>query len=188
VRTNHGFEALGVDFAIDRAPVRPPPIDPVELASKHPRPRAATWSRLRPFERDGIIVGAYYRHGRLIVISSRVIADYPTGRGMGLQDHVSVSVFGIERRANAREAGLTCLAFGMSDAEEDNHEPGRARHFWRPVDPAHRVACECKTDEEQIVEPDGHVWSNPVDGPCRGCSFELMSGRPCPIHKPGARR
>jgi hypothetical protein len=73
-------------------------------------------------------------------------------------------------------------AFRMLDAEEDNHIPGRARHVWRPLDPAERVDCECKTTEVTVVEPDGHRWSNRRDGPCRGCEGASITGIPCPLH------
>jgi hypothetical protein len=58
-----------------------------------------------------------------------------------------------------------------------------ARHFWLPCDPAHRVDCQCKTDEKNIVEPDGYTWTTPVDdSQCRGCEFQGMTGKICPIH------
>lgn len=28
----------------------------------------------------------------------------------------------------------------------------------------------------------GYTWTTPHEGGCRGCEFEAMSGRPCPIH------
>lgn len=52
--------------------------------------------------------------------------------------------------------------FDMVGAEEDNHENGRARHFWRMCErePGEVVGeCECKETEEIVVEPDGHTWS-----------------------------
>ncbi len=71
----------------------------------------------------------------------------------------------------------------MVGAEEDNHHPGNARHFWRPLDPSHRVDCECKEDEVLVTDADGYRWTNPQDGePCRGCDFESLTGKPCPLH------
>ncbi|MDQ3276599.1 MAG: hypothetical protein M3Q39_16610 [Actinomycetota bacterium] len=52
-----------------------------------------------------------------------------------------------------------------------------------PVDPDRRVDCECKLDEQTIVEADGYQWTTPADGPCRGCEFELTIGKPCTIHR-----
>ncbi len=70
-------------------------------------------------------------------------------------------------------------------AEEDNHEPGNARHFFVPVDKAKRGICECKTTEEVHVEPNGHTWTNPrpeTGEACRGCETAHITGNACPIH------
>lgn len=116
------------------------------------------------------------------VISSLIKAELPDRSGIGLQWLVSVS-----RAAGRRPAPVdlrrALRAFGMQDAEEDNHHPGNARHFFLVVDPAHRVTCECKVDEETVVEPDGYRWQNSREpGACRGCELTAITGRPCPIH------
>lgn len=67
-------------------------------------------------------------------------------------------------------------------SEVDNHHPGVAVHLWLPVDPAHRVTCECKDDEQTITEPDGYTWTTPVGGPCRGCELQQLLGHPCTVH------
>ncbi|MBX3203214.1 MAG: hypothetical protein KF894_34135 [Labilithrix sp.] len=127
------------------------------------------------------------------VISSVQIADLPRSGTPGPQWHVSVTDRSTPhpRRASPKQIALACCAFDMLAAEEDNHHPGNARHFWLPVDPSERVDCECKTDETVVAEPDGYRWTNPADGPCRGCELEKTmraSGmeRPCPIHGAGA--
>jgi len=114
------------------------------------------------------------------VISSLLNAELPDGSGIGLQWHISIS----NRGERPKTVGTVLRAFGMSDAEEDNHHPGAARHFFLPLDPAHRVDCECKETEDTIVEPDGYRWTNPKPGtgPCRGCELEAAIGKPCPIH------
>ena len=86
---------------------------------------------------------------------------------------------GIEQRA--------LRAFRLEGTEEDNPHPGVARHFWLPVDPTRRVECQCKTDETIVQEPDAYTWTNPVEGPCRGCELASMLEslgitKPCPIH------
>lgn len=120
----------------------------------------------------------------VVVISALELAEYPSGGGTGPQWHISVS----ERGARPTPKGLkrALISFDLVGAEEDNHHPGIARHFWMPVDPARRVDCECKTDEATVVEPDGYTWTNPIDGPCRGCEYQRMHGTPCPLHPEGA--
>lgn len=122
--------------------------------------------------------------GPVTVLSSLQIADLPDGSGTGPQWHVSISAKG--NRPKPKQLRRALRAFDMESAEEDNHHPGVARHFWMPVDPAHRVDCECKTTETVVTDPDGYQWTNPTDGPCRGCSFERTSGKPCPIHSSDA--
>lgn len=89
-------------------------------------------------------------------------------------------------RPSAAQVALARCAFDLLVAEEDNHHPGAARHFWLPVDPTERVDCECKADEVQVTDADGYRWSNAVDR-CRGCDLERSMravgvSRPCPIH------
>jgi hypothetical protein len=96
---------------------------------------------------------------------------------------VSISNHG--KRAKQKQIRRALRAFGMVGAEQDNHHPGNVRSFWRPLDPERRVDCQCKVDEQIIVEPDGYTWTNPVDGDCRGCELEQLMGRPCPLHPNG---
>jgi len=114
------------------------------------------------------------------VISSLHDAQYPSGEGSGPQWHVSISQYG--RRPTRAALRATLRAFGMLGAEEDNHHPGMARHYWRPVDPAQRVTCECKATETVVVDGP-YRWTNPTDGACRGCEFQKLVGQPCPLHR-----
>lgn len=130
----------------------------------------------------------YFRRGvRLTVISTCVVAEYPTGKGSGPQILLSVSRSG--RRATDDDVAVALKAFDLTDGEEDNHHPGQVRNFWRPIDPEHRVACQCKSDEDIVVEPDGYTWTNPKTGACRGCEMVVLNaalGRPlgaCPFHE-----
>lgn len=126
-----------------------------------------------------------YVSGTLHAISSLIDAEMPDGRGdRGLQWLVSFTHK--KRRATNEQLRRGLRAFGMTSAEEDNHHPGHARAFFLVVDPARRVLCQCKADEQVIVEPDGYTWSNPrpeTGEPCRGCSLARLTGTPCPLHK-----
>ncbi len=117
------------------------------------------------------------------VISALELAELPTGSGIGPQWHVSVSQSGV--LPTQAQVDRALRSFRMVGAEEDNHHPGNARHFWMPVDPAARVDCECKATEV-TVETAGYRWTNPKDGDgdCRGCEIAALMRRPCPIHGP----
>ena len=123
----------------------------------------------------------------LRVLSELAYADLPDGAGVGPQWFVSVSYR--RKRAPEKLVQRALRAFRMVGAEEDNHHPGVARGFWLPVDPAHRVDCECKVSELTITEPDGYRWQNARDpGACRGCEYAELFGKPCPIHAPRSPR
>lgn len=104
-----------------------------------------------------------WRKLRLMVISAldeMTVADHPSG--VGLTWHVSVSNIDGAPVTDS-ELATVRRAFGMSDAEEDNHEPGRARHLFLIVDEQYRRECECKVDEQTFVEPSGHRWQSPPE-------------------------
>lgn len=149
---------------------------------QRPRGRGWAWIPVPPSAwAPGTLAASRWTDGRLSVISTLILAELPDGSGeVGPQWHVSVSRFG--KRPKPAELARAQRAFGIVGWEEDNHHPGNARHFFRPVDPARRVACECKTTETIHVEPDGYTWSNAKDEPCRGCEFWAQQGKPCPIH------
>ncbi len=132
-----------------------------------------------------IVTASGWQSGLVRVISALELAELPDRSGVGPQWHVSISRAG--KRPKPTDVRRALRAFGMVGAEEDNHHPGNARHFWLVVDPAHRVDCECKEDEITIVEPDGYKWTNPPDAAaCRGCEFEQTIGTPCPLHHEAA--
>jgi len=118
--------------------------------------------------------------GPLRVISTLVNADLPDGSGVGEQWHISLTRKA--RRPHPTDVRRALRAFDLAGAEEDNHHPGNARHFWRPVDPTKRVDCECKDTDAVVVEKDGYTFSTPAAGPCSGCQFEAATGKPCPLH------
>ena len=137
-----------------------------------------------------VALSVWYRN-QVMVVSALEIAEAPDRRGDAIpQWHISIA--GKNRRATQVETEQALVCFGMADAEEDNHHPGgQARHFWKTIDPARRVDCECKTDEKTIVEPDGYRSTTPVDGPCSGCELaakkrELGTEGVCPLHPEAA--
>lgn len=137
----------------------------------------------------GILSSSAWQSGPVRVVSSLNQAELPDGSGVGPQWQVSISRNG--KRPKPTDIRRALRAFGMVGAELDNHHPGNAQHYWMPLDPAHRVDCECKTDEVTVTDPDGYKWTTPhAEGECRGCEFQRMMGKPCPIHAaalPGAQ-
>lgn len=162
-------------------------VERVETGPREKRPRSGCWRQfVHPVvDRHPASVVSVWVNGDLRVISAIEDAEYQDGQGTGPQWHLSVSVNGLRRRARKHEVKQLLRDFGMEGAEEDNHHPGVARHFWVPLDPEHRVECQCKIDEETIVEPDRYAWTNPrhaTEAKCRGCEFFHLTGRRCPIH------
>lgn len=109
-------------------------------------PGAPGWVRVPgwrpPAEHKGFGGEAFVFQRTYLAISTHDIAEYPDGDGIGPQWHVSISWPNSGGRRVPDVVVRVLLAdFGMETAEEDNHEPGRARHFWLPIDPAHRRAC-----------------------------------------------
>lgn len=126
---------------------------------------------------------AAWQRGPISVISALEMAEYPDRDGTGPQWHISISRRGM--RPTPLDVSRALRAFDLIGAEEDNHHPGNARHFWLPVDPAHRVDCECKETEVTVIEPDGYQWQNDREK-CRGCELQRLIGRLCPLHMKGA--
>lgn len=143
------------------------------------RPRTREWSRAE-FIPVPCVSASAWRAGEIYVLSTLIHADLPRGGGQGLQWHMSISRSG--KRPKPHQVRRVLRAFGMEEAENDNHHPGVAQNYFMVVDPAGRVGCECKVEEETIVESDGFRWTNPREGECRGCEYQATYGRPCPIH------
>jgi len=117
----------------------------------------------RPSPRNGWmrrawVGGEAWQSQGLLVLSQ--IADVETNGVVHATWIVSVTSRGVTRRATDDEMKRVRAAFGMQDAEEDNHYPGRSRAMFLVVDPRYRVACECKVDETTVVEPDGYRWQD----------------------------
>jgi hypothetical protein len=144
------------------------------------------WERIPWRGAPPVVNSSHYsawQRGSCCVISSIELAELPSGKGDGWQWQISVS--NRRERPDEKQVRRALIAFDMVGAEEDNHHPGIARHFFMPVDPSERRDCQCKTTEATIVEPDGYVWTNPkpeTGEGCRGCEISVMTRRPCPIH------
>ncbi len=143
-------------------------------------PHGYGWLR-RKISMPNVVSASVWMYGKLIVISALEIAVYPDkAGGAGPQWHISVSRNGRRPKDSDTLKALRC--FRMMGSEEDNHHPGNARHFWLPCDPEHRVTCECKEEEKTVVDQDGYRWTTPKDGECRGCDFQRLIGKACPLH------
>lgn len=150
----------------------------MNLTAKRP---PAHWDRLPPDPR--VPQAERYTYAGLTVLSELGMkVEAPDGsKDMIPQWLVTVSKNG--RRVSDADVARVRRAFDMEEAEEDNHFPGVSRAFFLVVDPARRVACECKVGDVVVTEADGYQWSNdPKD--CQGCAYERSYGKPCPVHKP----
>lgn len=165
----------GLEYQIKLAqaapiPVRPQPVDVRDYAGNPvtgPKRPSANRSYER-FELAGMPKDGWtregWRRGRVRILSSLIVADY---RGAAVwQWLVSIScstkqpgVYGV--RADDETCQRVLADFDLVGAEEDNHEPGVGRKFFRNVDlaPGQVSLCECKEDEETVVEPDGYTWT-----------------------------
>lgn len=123
-------------------------------------------------EREGV---KGYKLGQLRVLSQLAMVTAPDGSGEQLLTYiVSVSQTG---RTCPTPKSMTKArkAFGMLEAEEDNHESGIARKLFMCVDPARRVDCECKSDETTIEREDGYKYQVEDGGvPCNAAAHELL--------------
>lgn len=138
-------------------------------------------------------------YGSMQVISTLAMMKLPRGDGTGLTWLVSASVERaatreetkrlpngtfvrrVKDRPSDRDMSRVRRAFGMEEAEEDNHEPGVARKLFLVVDQAGRASCECKEGDTVVVEPNGQTWSSDPEC-CGGCQMEPLTGKPCTVH------
>jgi hypothetical protein len=150
------------------------------------RPSSSRWRQMRAPIAYDCPTSLWQHPSGVRVISSLVQAELPGTDGVaGPTWHISIAR--PAARPGEKDVRLGLLAFGMVGAEEDNHHPGNARHYFMPVDPAYRGICECKASEVNVTEPSGYQWTNSHDPrDCRGCAIAPVTGRPCPLHA-GAR-
>jgi hypothetical protein len=144
------------------------------------KPIATKWTEIDRLDKNAMRGAVYERKG-IRVVSTLDYAKLPQSEDTGPQWHISVSNSG-RFRPTQDEVNRALRDFEMVGAEIDNHHPGVAQHFWMPVDPKHRVDCECKDDEIVVIEPDGYTWSNDPNE-CRGCEIaKKIPGRKCTVH------
>ena len=91
--------------------------------------------------------------GRRALVSVHFI-EPPEGKG--LEHHISISHLG--QRPTRQMVLATLRDFGLDGAVEDNHLPGRARHFWLPLSPSERADCDCFATEKPHDEGGGFIW------------------------------
>lgn len=145
--------------------------------AKEPNDRAWIHCARVPVANGGL--GTMWQLGKIRVLSALEYAKLPGQEVVGPQWHISITALGLRPKHHHVRKALR--AFGMVGAELDNHHPGNAQHYWMPVDPAARVACECKEDEIVVKEKDGYTWQNDPDD-CRGCELQRLLGTPCRLH------
>lgn len=119
-------------------------------------PKGDTWRLFDTVKNGGDVMNRWLSPQGICVLSSYCVAE--TGRSKLLipQWHISVSENGHRPGDDAVRSVLA--DFGMEDSEEDNHVPGKARHFWRLDVQGPHVECDCKRDEETVTELDGYRW------------------------------
>jgi hypothetical protein len=156
------------------------------VAWRIPRqPAGLEWHRREDRILDGFRVETW-RSGPVLVTSGAHLMDGPDGGPPCWQWKIAISNLG--KRPKPAHVRRALRAFGMTEAEQDNHEPGNAVHFFLVCDPSRRVECECKADEDVVLDQDGHRWTNPkpeTGEPCRGCTTSAVTKRPCPLHRDG---
>lgn len=135
--------------------VRVVPADPRAPAPKDSR----AWEMLPALLHDGETINRW-RNGTVMACSSRHGAMESKRTGLIVpQLHVSISDDGA--RASDETIRGVLADFGFEGAEEDNHQPGIARHFWLDEGARVQPECECKKVEETVTEPDGFKWQRP---------------------------
>lgn len=120
------------------------------------RPANPTWKRVNVPKAPHI---EFWQRGDVWVGSELSIMQAPDGSGDDLpQWLVSVSEFGRQRPSDQTMQRVR-HDFDMAEAEEDNHADGATRSLFLVVDPARRVDCECKADEQLVTRADGYQFS-----------------------------
>lgn len=100
---------------------------------------------------------------RLFVISAVEVVE-PEQVDLGPEYHVSISKRDEKdnvQRCTRHEADFVVQAFGLENADEDNHVPGgHVRNFWLPVaEPMRGYVCPCKDTEPAIKDKlNDYTW------------------------------
>jgi hypothetical protein len=127
------------------------------------RPLRGGWARRADFV-HGVGRAEVYERKGLRVLSSRSLMEAPDES----KDLLDTWLVSVSRRGSSmpadRDLERVRRDFGMTQAEEDNHESGNARKLFLVVDPARRVDCECKASERVVERKDGYRYTVPVEG------------------------
>lgn len=117
---------------------------------KEPPPHSK-WRQMRE-----AIDGCWIGKGGVCVVSEVADARSPVD-GIVIPQWL-LSISRVRKQPTARDIKRALRDFGMSGAAEDIIPRGQGRHFWLPIDPAHR----------DRAGREG----------CRGCNIDSI----CPIH------
>lgn len=145
------------------------------------------FSKVQTVERGGVTISFWRSATGVLVGSSIAPMDLP-GAPDRVGDTWCLSVSRAGQRATDDELRTVIDGFGMPAHEEDNHYPGITRTLFCPIEEEWRGICDCKLTEMVVIDVDGYEWTNPLEGPCRGCEMVAMRRlarlppRPCPIH------
>lgn len=137
----------------------------MESIIKPKSPKGAGWVCGGPYN-TGLgyeCIRWFYPEESINVLSALEVASDPGDIDKGPEYHISISRYtqaGPERLSR-NATRFVLKAFGMEDADEDNHVPfGKVRNFWMPVNEnLHGYVCPCKETEPAMVEDKGeYVW------------------------------
>ena len=129
---------------------------PASVDQRSPRPNGNAWTLESCFSVDGEVIHRW-KNGDIIACASRHSAvESHTTKLLVPSTQVSVSVAG--KRPSDDVVRGVLADFNLEGAEEDNHSPGIARHFWLDDGRTIQPECECKRTEETVVEADGYKW------------------------------
>lgn len=131
--------------------------------SRSPQPRGDAWKLEACWRVEGDVIHRW-SNGTIVACASRHAGIESKHSGLVVPCfHLSISDDG-HRASNEVIRGVLA-EFNLEGAEEDNHSPGVARHFWLDEGRAAQPDCECKKTEETIIEPDGYQWQRERSAP-----------------------
>jgi len=111
---------------------------------------------VKSWSHEGDIIHAW-RNGTILALSSRHAA-VESHKSKLVVPSFQLSISDRGRRPSDEVIRGVLADFDLEGAEEDNHSPGVARHFWLDEGRSVQPECECKKTEEIVVEPDGYQW------------------------------
>lgn len=121
-----------------------------------PQPRGNCWSMESCFSVDGETIHRWVNGWVIACASYHKAVESHTSKLIVPSVQLSISVRGGRPSDDVIRGVLA--DFALEGAEEDNHSPGIARHFWLDDGRTVQPECECKQVEETVVEQDGYRW------------------------------